>query len=161
MQIYFTSAIVVQKKRGSGDLSQAFSTKTDGKLDDLSLKVETLNKQFQKSNELFNSIKAELSELKITPQSYAASLGTIAKGKVFYQDINDNGMGIRVRGIPENESKSPDERLHADMNAIEEILCYLKVADKRLCKVTRIGKYNPEKGPRTILLNLETLLAKS
>ena len=29
---------------------------------------------------------------------------------------NDNGMGIRVRGIPENESKSLDERLHADMN---------------------------------------------
>ena len=132
----------------------------DGKLDDLNLKVETLNMQIEKSNEFINSIKAELSELKIRPQSYAASLGTIAKGKVFYPSANDNGMGIRVRGIQENESKSPDERLHADMNSIEEILCYLKVEDKRLCKVTRIGKYNPEKGPRTILINLESPISK-
>ena len=61
--------------------------------------METLNKQIEKSNEFINSIKAELSELKIRPQSYAASLGTIAKGEVFYQSANDNGMGIRVRGI--------------------------------------------------------------
>ena len=47
------------------------------------------------------------------------------------------------------------------MNAIEEILCYLKkVEDKRLCKVTRIGKYNPENGPRTILINLESPISK-
>ena len=69
-------------------------------------------------------------------------------------------MGIRVRGIPENESKSPDERLHADMLAIEEILCYLKVEDKRLSKVTRIRKYNSEKGLRTILINLESPISK-
>ena len=69
-------------------------------------------------------------------------------------------MGIRVRGIPENESKSPDERLHADMNTIEDILCYLKVEDKRLCKVTRIGNYNPEKRPKTILLNLGSPISK-
>ena len=102
--------------------------------------VEALNKQIEKSNEFMNSIKAELPELKIMPQSYAASLGTIAKRKVFYPSTNDNGMGIRVRGFQENKSKSPDERLHADMNAIEEILCYLKVEDKRICTVTRIGK---------------------
>ena len=97
---------------------------------------------------------------KIRRQSYAASLGTIAKGKVFYPSANDNGMGIRVKGIPENESKSPDERLHADMNAIEEISCYLKLEDKRLCKVTRIRKYNPEKGPITILINIESPISK-
>ena len=45
------------------------------------------------------------------------------------------------------------------MNAIEEILCYLKV-NKRLCKVTRIGKYNPERGPRAILINLESPISK-
>ena len=148
------------EKNGTGDLSQAPSTKMDGKLDDLDLKVETLNKQIEKSNEFIISIKAELSELKIRPQSYAASLGTIAIVKVFYPSANDNGMGIRVRGIPENESKSPDERLHADMKAFEEILCYLKVEAKQLCKVTRIGKYNPEKGPRTILINLESPISK-
>ena len=48
--------------------------------------------------------------------------GQLRRG-VFYPRANDNGMGIRVRGIPENQSKSSDERLHADMNAIEEILC--------------------------------------
>ena len=94
------------------------------------------------------------------PQSYAASLGPIAKGKVFYPNANDNGMGIPVRGIPENGSKSPDERFNGNMNAIEEILCYLKVEDKRLSKVTRLGKYNPEKGPRTILINLESRISK-
>ena len=87
-------------KKGSSDLSQAASTKMDGKLDDLKLKVETLNKQIEKSNGFINSIKVELSELKIKPQSYAPSLGTIAKGKVFYPSANDSGMGIRVRGIP-------------------------------------------------------------
>ena len=60
-------------------------------------------------------------------------------GKVFYPSPNYYGIGIRVRGIPENESKSPDENLHANMNAIEEILCYHNVEDKRLCRFTRIG----------------------
>ena len=132
----------------------------DGNLDDLNLKVEKLNKQIEKSNESINSIKAELLELKIRPQPNAASLGNIAKGKVFYLSAHENGTGIRVRGIPEDESKSTDERLHADMNAIEEILCYLEVEDKRLCKATCIGKYNPEKGPRTMLLNLESPISK-
>ena len=87
-------------------------------------------------------------------------MGTIANRKVFYPSANDNGMGIRVIGIPENETKSPEEKVHADMNAIEETLCYLKVEDNRLCKVTRIGNYNPENGPKTILMNLESPISK-
>ena len=66
MQIYFTPATIVQKK-GPAGLSQALTTKTDGKLDGLKLKVETLNKQIEKSNEFINSITAELSELKLKP----------------------------------------------------------------------------------------------
>ena len=55
------------RKKGSGDLSQALRTKMDEKLDDINLDVETLNKEVEKSNEFFNSIKAELSEFKIKP----------------------------------------------------------------------------------------------
>ena len=40
--------------------------------------------------------------------------------------IFNKGLGIRVGGVLKNESKSPNERLHADVNASEEFLSYQK-----------------------------------
>ena len=46
------------------------------------------------------------------------------------------------------------------MNAFEKILSYLKTENKWLCRVLGIGKHHAKKGPRTILIKLESPVSK-
>ena len=79
----------------------------------------------------------------------------------FHSTKSNDGLGIRVRGVPELTSKSADERIHAEMAAVEEMLDFLNIKDKKLSKCHRIGRKDSTKTvPRTLLIHLENPVSK-
>ena len=55
-----------------------------------------------------------------------------------------SGYGIRVHGMPENTSRSLDERMHCNIDALEEILEFLRIKDRHMNKLHHLEKYNAE-----------------
>ena len=51
--------------------------------------------------------------------------------------------------------------MQEDLGTIDRILAFLQIDDRKLSKATRIGKFNPDKGPRTLLFNTESSVSKN
>ena len=51
--------------------------------------------------------------------------------------------------------------MQEDISQIYHILDFLEIEDRKLTKITRIGKFDPDKGPRTILFNTESSISKN
>ena len=76
-------------------------------------------------------------------------------------DLLLTSIDIRVRGVPELTSKLADERIHAEMAAVEEMLDFFNIEDQKLSKIHRIGRYDSTKTvPRTLLMHLENSISK-
>ena len=96
------------------------------KIDDKLIEIKEQMKMFaqsikQKSNQMIETVKRDLSEPK-KPKNYAQSLGNVTKAvtkTAFHSTKSNDGLGICVRGVPELTSKSADERIHAEMAAVE------------------------------------------
>ena len=72
-----------------------------------------------------------------------------------------SNLGIRIRGVPENTTGTPDERFQADIKAVEKILVFLNIDDKKLSQIQRIGRNDPDRTtPRTLIVNMENMLSK-
>ena len=66
------------------------------------------------------------------------------------------GLGICVGGTPDFASKSADEQSYAEMLAVEEMIHFLNIEDKKLSKIHRSRRYNSTKTvPRNLLIHLE------
>ena len=125
----------------------------------------TLTVNITKSNALMETVKLELHEVKRTkPQNFAASLGGVKMGKKIDTPPpvrSSSNLGIRIRGAPENTTRTPDERLQADIKALEKILLFLNIDDKKLMTKNCIGRNDPDRTTlRTLIVNLENLLSK-
>ena len=75
--------------------------------------------------------------------------------------VPNTQLGIRIRGVPESKEKSDIDRMQEDLGTIDRILAFLQIDDRKLSKATRIGKFNPDKGPRTLLFNTESSISKN
>ena len=90
---------------------------------------------------------------------YSAVVGNATAGKrVDVPVLETKRLGIRVKGIPEAENENADKRLATDRTEINSLVHYLGVESK-ITKLSRVGQYK-NKGPRTILFDLETQVAK-
>ena len=118
----------------------------------------------EKSNQMIETVTLDLSELKKQKKKYAQSLGNVTRGATktaFHSTKLNDGIGIRVCGVPELTSKSADERIHAEMAAVEEMLDFLSIEDKKVSKIHRIVRFDPTKTvPRTLLIHLENPISK-
>ena len=137
--------------------------KIDDQLIEIKEKMKLFAQSIEKSNQMIETAKLDLGDLK-KPKSYNKSLGNVTKGVTkiaFHSTKSNDGLDIRVRGVPELTSKSADEQIHADMAAVEEMLDFLKIDDKKLSKIHRIGRYDSTKTvPRTLLIQLENPICK-
>ena len=70
--------------------------------------------------------------------------------RVDFPVLETKKLGIRVKGIPETENENADKRLATDRTEINLLLHYLGVESK-ITKLSRVGQYDKNKGPRTIL----------
>ena len=96
---------------------------------------------------MIETVKLVLSEVK-KPKTYAQSLGNVTQGvtkTAFHSTKSNDRLGTCVRGVPDLTSKSSDERIHAKMVAVKEILDFLNIEDKKLSKIYRIGRYDNTK----------------
>ena len=139
------------------------TSKIDDQLIENKEQMKMLAQSIEKSNQMIENKKIDLSELRKS-RSYAHSLGNVTKSvtkTAFHSTKSNDGLGIRVRGVPELTSKSADGRLHAEMAAVEEMLVFLNIEDKKLSKIHRIGRYDSTKTvARTLLIHLENPISK-
>ena len=88
--------------------------------------------------------------------SYASVVGNKAPGKRVYKPANDS-LGIRIKGLPEPEDGKEDKM--KDREKVKRILDHLDIRSS-LTKLTRVGQPNPDKGPRTVIIDLDNDLDK-
>ena len=80
---------------------------------------------------------------------------TAGPSTISLYQVTAKKLDLRIRGIPENRLNFPDERVHFIIETVEEILEFLKIKDKRLAKIYRIGKYDAEKeGSRMVVIHM-------
>ena len=70
-------------------------------------------------------------------------------------------LQVRIRIIPESNAVRDFERTQEGLGAIDVILTYLNIEDKKLVKTTATGLVNAEKGTRTFLINTKNTLSGS
>ena len=84
---------------------------------------------------------------------------TMQPGKTanFFQ-VPKIALGFLIWYILESKVTTGIARTQEDLVAIKKILTHLEIEDR---KATRIGKFNAEKGPRTLLIIIEDALSKN
>ena len=147
-----------ENKTHKSILKPAEQSKLEDDLTDLREQMKKFQQIIENSNAMIENVKKDLTELKSTaPKSYAQAVGKLP-GSTIRDVSNANnipGLGFRIRGIPESRTKTPDERMHSDIESVEQILDFLKIKDKRMSKIHRLGKFDTDKkGARTILVCL-------
>ena len=140
-------------------------TKIDTQLVEIKDQMKTLTENITTSNALIETVKLELNEVKKTkPQNFTASLGAVKMCKKIdtLPPVRSlSNLGVRIRGVPENTTGTPDEQFQADIKAVEKILVFLKIDDKKLSKIQRIGRNDPDRTtPRTLIVIMENMLSK-
>ena len=117
--------------------------------------MKTLTDKIEKSNNIITNVQSEVINMKKDTKTYKQSLGKVNHGKSV-SIPRKTTLGVYIRGIPESNSSSADDRFDADLAEVEKLLEHLNVEDKKLTKAQRLGKYDASKQqPRTILINTE------
>ena len=137
------------------------SNKLDEQLDNLQLQMKVLTEKMEQSSTVITQVQADMKTLKEKPSNFRAAVGNVNPGRVVNSPtVPKAQLGIRIRGVPESKEKSDIERMQEDLGTIDRILAFLQIDDRKLSKATRIGKFNPDKGPRTLLFNTESSISK-
>ena len=110
-------------------------TKIDIQLVEIKDQLKKLTENITKSNALIETVKLELNEVKKTkPQNFASSLGAVKMSKKIDTPPpvrSSSNLGVRMRGVPENTTGTSDEQFQADIKAIEKIIVFLNIDDKK------------------------------
>ena len=140
------------------------SSKIEKGLNELKTQMTTFQESIGKPNDLIETVLEELKRMRETKQkSNSTVVGNKTAGLSTTRQyhVTAQKLGIRISGIQESSLKSPDERMHSDIEIVEEILEFLKIKDKRLAKIYRIGKYEAEKeGSRTVVIEMESEISR-
>ena len=137
--------------------------------DDLAATVKSLEKRMsdfllsmEKSAAAVEDLKTEVANIKKPATetnctgSYASVVGNKAPGKRVYKPAKDS-LSIRIKGLPEPEDGMEDKL--KDREKVKRILDHLDIRSS-LTKLTRVGQPNPDKGPRTVIIDLDNDLDK-
>ena len=122
--------------------------------------MKVLTEKMEQSSTVITQVQADMKTLKEKPNNFRAAVGNVSPGRVVNSPTKAQ-LGIRIRGVPESKEKSDIERMQEDLGTIDRILAFLQIDDRKLSKATRIGKFNPDKGPRTLLFNTESSISKN
>ena len=147
------------KKTNSEPLEEKQKQQMQLNFDDINKKNSDCSENVLKSFKIMEELQKEINSLKTKP-AYSAVVGNATAGKrVVVPVLETKKLGIRVEGIPEAENENADERLATDRTEINSLLHYLGVESK-ITKLSRVGQYDKNKGPRTILFDLVTQVDK-
>ena len=128
-------------------------------LNELKTQRKTFQENIGKSDGLIETVKEELKRMKETQQKrYSTVVGnkTAGQSTTNQSHISAQKLGIKIRSIHECSLKSPGKQKQSDIENVEEVLEFLKIKDKRLAKIHRIGKNEAEKeGSRTVVNEIE------
>ena len=123
--------------------------------------MKVLTEKMEQSSTVITQVQADMKTLKEKPNNFRAAVGNVSPGTVVNSLTVPKGqLGIRIQGVPESKEKSDIKRLQEDLVTIDRILAFLQIDDRKLSKATRIGKFNPDKGPHTLLFNTESSISK-
>ena len=103
-------------------------------------------------------MQKETNSLKTKPACSAVVGNATAGKRVDVPVLETRKLGIRVKGVPEAQNENADKRLATDRTEINSLLHYLGVESK-ITKLSRVGQYDKNKGPRTIFFELETQMS--
>ena len=138
------------------------SNKLDEQFDNLQLQMKVLTEKMEQSSTVITQVQADMKTLKEKPNNFRAAVGNVSPGRVLNSPtVPKTQLGIGIRGVPESKDKSDIERMQEDLGTIDRILAFLQIDDRKLSKATRIGKFNPDKGPCTLLFNTESSISKN
>ena len=137
--------------------------------DELAANVKSLEKRMsdfllsmEKSTAAVEDLKTEVANMKKPATetnytgSYVSVVGNKAPGKRVYKPAK-NSLGIRIKGLPEPKDGKEDKL--KDREKVKSILDHLEIRSS-LTKLTRVGQPNPDKGPRTVIIDLDNDLDK-
>ena len=137
-------------------------TKVDEQLNRLQEPMKTQVGKVERSSDLIAHVQNDVKAIKEKPSSFRAAVGNVQPGRTVNSfSVPKVTLGLRIRGVPERKATTDIARTQKDLTAIEKIPTHLEIEDRQLVKATRIGKFNSQKGPRTILINTENALSKS
>ena len=139
------------------------NTALNDQLEELHEKISNFAYSIEQTNISLDNVQKEIKSLKNPDESYASVVGANNAGKVVYkpETFNQNPLGIRIRGINESKSKEAGNRLQEDLCHVEQILEHLNIADRKITKLVRLGKYNSEdKRERVILVHTASALSR-
>ena len=137
-------------------------TKVDEQLNRLQEQMEALVDKVERSSDLIAHVQNDVKAIKEKPSSFREAVRNVQPGRTVNSfSVPKVTLGLRIRGVPESKATTDIARMQEDLAAIEKILTHLEIEDRKLVKATRIGKFNAQKGPRTLLINTENALSKS
>ena len=142
------------KKTNKEPLEEKQKQQMQLNFNDINKKISDCSENVLKSFKIMEEMQKEINSLKTKP-AYSAVVGNATAGKrVDVPVLETKKLGIRVKGIPEGW-----KRLATDRTEINSLLHYLGVESK-ITRLSRVGQYDKNKGPRTILFDLETQVDK-
>ena len=148
-----------QKKSNREPLDEKQKQQMQLNFNEINKKISDCSENVLKSFKIMEELQKEINSLKTKP-AYSAVVGNATAGKlVDVPVLETKKLEIRVKGIPEAQNENADKRLATDRTEINSLLHYLGVETK-ITKLSRVGQYDKNKGPRTILFDLETQVDK-
>ena len=89
--------------------------------------------------------------------NYRTALGNVVLGRIVsVTSARTATLGIRIRGVPESKATTDIARVQEDLTTIDKIPAFPEIEDRKLTRVTGMGKYNPGEGPKRLLFNTES-----
>ena len=146
----------VDLKRKDIIIDQIAQCRTEQPISEIKTEIEELRAEI-KVNTL--SIKTEIGQLKTSYAQKTAMLPSNAQKTPLTKPVDKQQYeGIRLRGIPEMNSKSSRERYENDLKEVKAIMKHLKVHGN-VTDLKRLGKYTEGKN-RTLVAKLDSDYAK-
>ena len=84
--------------------------------------------------------------MKEKPRSFRNAIGDVTPGRIIVPALNTQlQLGIRARGIPESTATTADKRMLENFAAVDKLLKFMDIEDRKLPYFSRIGKYDPKR----------------
>ena len=113
--------------------------------------ILALTSKMEQSNEIIINVQFEITQMKTANvENYKKALGNVKPGRVVNATVTVNLVEI-IRGLPEVGS-SPGDRMHRDLENVNNLLKFLIFPARKLSIATRLGRYDSDKGATCELL---------
>ena len=109
-----------------------------------------------------SGFKWEINLMKEKTKSYRKTIGDVTPGRTIVPALKTQlQIGIRVRGFPESTATTADDQMLKEVAAVDKLLKFMEIEDRKLTKISRFGKYDPKREtPRTFLFKTDSSSTK-